>query len=1259
LSQRVLVFDGAMGTSLHARDLPLSDYRGLENCSEILNETRPDVIEAVHRSFLDAGCDAIETNTFGGMKHVLAEFDLAPRCYELGFQAAQIARRACDGVMASAPGAPPRFAVGSLGPGTKLISLRQIDYDTMVASYYELARALLDGGVDALLIETCQDLLQTKCAIQAVRQAFDKTGRHTPLMVSVTMETTGTMLVGSDLAAALAAIEVFPEVDVIGLNCATGPQEMAEHVRFLSRYASRCLSVMPNAGLPQLIGGRTHFPLSPAELARWLREFVESDGVRVVGGCCGTTPEHLAAVVEQLGARSAPVAPRSVTHEPACSSLYQAVPYRQDNSFLIVGERCNTNGSRKFKQLLADGDLDGCVHMALEQIKEEGAHVLDVCVDYVGRDGVPDMHDVIERFSREAPAPLMLDSTQPDVVEAGLKLAGGKCIINSVNLEDGEEKLARVCGLARQYGAAVVALTIDEDPVEAMGKTAERKLAIAARLRELITRRHGLNEEDIFFDCLTFPITTGNESDRRLALETLDAIEALTKRFPRCQSILGLSNVSFGLQPAARVVLNSVFLHEARNRGLSAAIVHPGKILPRNQISDERWNAATDLIYDRDAAALERFIGCFSDEDKVVTRARISDLPLEERLKRRIIDGNRQGLTADLEQARERHAPLAIINDILLEGMRVVGELFGSGQMQLPFVLKSAETMKAAVAALEPFMEKTGGASRGKIVLATVRGDVHDIGKNLVDILLSNNGYTVYNLGIKQPINNVIAAWRENQADVIGLSGLLVKSTLVMRDDLLVLNEQGLNPPVILGGAALTRRYVEEDLRPTYQGPLYYAKDAFEGLGLMKRIIDGGREAPALAEAVGAARPRSAASIHSPPGNEPTTGARPAPARALDQAGAATGAASGASRLSSAERLAIESEQRFGLREIAESDDGDSGSAPSAAPAAEPSLAAAERLPASPARRSDIRHEQPVPQPPFWGARVIERIELKAALAYVNETMLFQVQWGFRKKGRSPEAWKQYVDREIRPIYRELVERCEREGIFELRAAYGYWPCAADGDDLIIFEPRPAYCAVNAARDALASPAGPSAALARAASQPLRQLARFSFPRQSRPPYWCLADFWRPLGSEPVVPSAPAVDVVAFQIVTAGRRVSEVAREWFAANDYQRYLFLHGLGVETAEALAELIHRQIRIELGIAGQDARERQALFKQGYQGSRLSFGYPACPRLEDQATLMELLQAERIGITLSEEYQLEPEQSTSAIVTSHPQARYFAVT
>ncbi|MBN1491043.1 MAG: methionine synthase [Phycisphaerae bacterium] len=1131
LEQRVLFFDGAMGTSVHQYDLSLSDYDGLENCTEILVLTRPDVIGEIHRAFLAVGCDAVETDTFGANKVVLAEFGIADRTYELNRRAAELAREA-----AAAFRTPerPRFIVGSMGPGTKLPTLRHTSWAVLEDSYAEQTRGLLDGGVDVLLLETCQDILQTKAAIAGIEIAMAEKGRRVPIMVQVTMETTGTMLVGTDIAAATVAIEAYPQVVALGLNCATGPQEMSEHIRYLSANWPRKISVLPNAGLPQLVDGRPHYPLTPDELARWLSEFVETDGVDIVGGCCGTTPEHLAAVIEAIGTR--PPKPRCVSLPPSVSSVYQACTIRQENSFLIVGERTNANGSRKFRQLLEAEDYDGMVRVAREQVRG-GSHVIDVCGAFVGRDEAADMREIIGRFATEVPVPLMIDSTEAPVIEESLRLAGGKCIVNSVNLEDGEKRCAAVLPLCRQYGAAVVALTIDE---EGMARTADRKVAVAKRIFELATRKYGMRAGDLIFDPLTFTICTGNTDDRRLALETLDAIARIKAELPECHTLLGVSNVSFGIAPAARHVLNSVFLHYACERGLDAAIVHASGIEPLYKIDEAQRETARRLIFDEREAGdpLGQLLGLFSDAKPRAARAPTASLPIEQRLKQRIIDGDRTDLAADLDEAMAQYAPLDIINRFLLDGMKVVGELFGSGQMQLPFVLQSAETMKAAVAHLEPHMEKTASDSKGRIVLATVKGDVHDIGKNLVDILLTNNGYTVYNLGIRQPINAIIDAWQEHGADAIGLSGLLVKSTLVMRDDLEVLNERGLTPPVILGGAALTRDYVERDLRSIYRGSLMYAKDAFDGLHWMAAIAAG--EMPAA-------------------GETPT-----APPKPVGAAAAPAGA-----------------------------------------------------IPA----RSAIATDGPIPTPPFWGSRVIEQIPLRAALAYINEVMLFQVQWQFKKKGRPADEFAKYIDAEVRPIYRDLVARCEREQILQPRAIYGYWPCHAEGDALVVFDPE----------------------------EPDREITRFVFPRQKKKPFWCLADFFRPAESG-------EKDVVAFSIVTAGSRASEIARQWFEQDRYRDYLYLHGLGVETAEALAEYIHKQVRIELGIAGRDARDRRELFKQGYQGSRYSFGYPACPRLEDQVQLFELLEPERIGVRLTEEFQIDPEQSTSALICHHVEARYF---
>ena len=1205
IRERVLVLDGAMGTSVQARELPLSDYEGHENCVDIITLTRPDVIRDIHRSFLAVGCDAVLTNTFGANKIVFSEFGIADRTYAANKAAAEIARQACADF--ERPDRP-KFVMGSMGPGTRLPSLGQTTWDALLDSYTEQARGLLDGGVDALLIETCQDILQAKSAIVAASDAMTEKGRKVPILCTVTIETTGTMLVGTEMAAALTAIEAYDQVTAIGLNCATGPQEMSEHVRFLSKHCNRPLIVQPNAGLPQLVDGKPHYTLTPAELRRWLLEFIEVDGVNIVGGCCGTTPEHMAAVVDAVGVR-APIA-RRVSSEPAVSSLYQAMPLRQEASVLAIGERTNANGSKKFRELLAAGDVDGMVRMGREQVRD-GSHVLDVCTAYVGRDEIADMTAVLKRFVADVTVPLAIDSTEVPVIEAALKLAGGKCIINSINLEDGEERLDRVCRLAKRHGAAVIALTIDE---QGMAKTVRRKIDVARRIYDLAITRHGIRPSDLIFDPLTFTICTGNEDDRRLGLETLEALAAIKEECPGAHTLLGLSNISFGIKPPARKVLNSVFLHYARERGLDAAIMHVSGIVPLFKIDDEHRRLAEDLIFDRRRDGydpLQELLRAFADVETSTPREAERPKTVEDRLKLRIINGDRVGLDEDLEEAMLTHRPIDIINDILLDGMKTVGDLFGAGQMQLPFVLQSAETMKASVKFLEPHMERQAAGGKGTIVLATVRGDVHDIGKNLVDIILTNNGYTVYNLGIKQPINNIIEAFEKHQADAIGMSGLLVKSTVVMRENLAVLNERKLDPPVILGGAALTRKYVEQDLRPEYEGPLFYAKDAFAGLHLMDQVaaarVVGEPPTPVPADPT---EPRASARASLP---EPRTLVR-ADARPSERHRESAPTEVGGSPIARG-APATRAEPGIGPSPPPFTT-GDSGGF------ADLHEEASERFGYVPPR-SNISRDEPIPPPPFWGRRIVERIDPRAALAYLNENMLFQVQWQYRKNRRPPEEFKRYIHDEVRPILRRMLEQCEREDILQLQAVYGFWPVQADGDCLIVYEPQH--------RD--------------------RQLAVFEFPRMGKPPYWCLSDFFRPA-------SGGEYDVAAFMVVTAGRRVSEVAREWFAADRYQDYLHLHGLGVEITEALAEYIHKQIRVEWNIAAGDARDRQEIFKQHYQGSRYSFGYPACPRLEDQLKLWPLLEPQRIGVTLSEEFQLEPEQTTTALITHHRQAKYFNV-
>jgi len=1163
LRERVLVLDGAMGTSVHAHDLPLSDFQNLENCTEILVESRPDVVREIHHSFLAIGSGAVMTNTFGGSKLVLNEFGIADRTHAINKQAAMLAREMCDKFEKLSK---PRFVIGSVGPGTRLPSLGQTTWDELVDSYTEQMRGLLDGGVDAVLVETCQDILQSKSAIVSAIDAMAEKGREVPIFCTVTIETTGTMLVGTEIAAALTALLPYKQIAAIGLNCATGPQEMSEHVRFLSGASDRLLLVQPNAGLPQLVEGKPYYALTPDELAKWLLEFVDTDGVNIVGGCCGTTPEHLAAVVDAIGDR-APT-PRKPSFEPCVSSLYQSVTIEQDNALLSVGERTNANGSKKFRELLAAEDIDGMVQMAREQVRQ-GSHLIDVCAAYVGRDEVEDMCGLLKRFVTDVTVPLVIDSTEVPVLEMSLKLAGGKCVINSINLEDGEERLDRVCRLAKRHGAAVIALTIDE---EGMAKTADRKVAIAKRIYDLVTERHGIAPTDLIFDPLTFTVATGNEDDRKLALETLDALEKIKEVCPGAHTLLGVSNVSFGLKPSARRVLNSVFLHFARLRGLDAGIVHTAGIVPLFKIDEDQRHVAEDLVFDKRRDGydpLQKLLQLFENVEGADKVEKERPKKVEDRLKLRIIDGDRIGLEDELDEAMLTHRPLDIVNELLLDGMKTVGDLFGAGQMQLPFVLQSAETMKAAVRHLEPHMEKIDDGGKGTIVLATVRGDVHDIGKNLVDIILSNNGYSVHNLGIKQPINNIIDAAAKHQANAIGMSGLLVKSTVVMRENLPVLNERGIDVPVILGGAALTRKYVERDLRPEYHGALFYAKDAFDGLRLMDQIMAGDVgevRVEVKAEAKTKAKAERAAAPAVTAGAPPEVGDIPMPESVHDEASA-----------------------RHGY------------------------------VPP----KSNIARDRAVPEPPFWGSRVVEHLEPRAVAAYLNENMLFQVQWQYRKNRRSPEDFARYINDEVRPVLRDLLAHCEAEKILQPQAIYGFWPAQSDGDRLMIFDPDN--------RD--------------------RKLKSFEFPRMGKPPYWCLSDFFK---SE----DSGEYDVAAFMIVTMGRRVSEVAREWFQADRYQDYLHLHGLGVEMAEALAEYMHKQIRVEWGIADKDARDKQDIFKQRYQGSRYSFGYPACPRLEDQLKIWPLLRPERINVELSDEFQLDPEQTTTATVVHHDQARYFNV-
>jgi len=1155
LKDHVVVADGAMGTMLQAADPSLSDFQNYEGCNEILNVTRPDIVESVHNAYLSVGVDAIETNTFGANFANLAEYQIEDRIYELSLAGAKIARKCADAF--STP-TQSKWVLGSMGPGTKLPTLGHTTYEVLKDAYRLNAKGLIDGGCDALLIETAQDLLQAKAAINGARDAIletkndkDSSNQKDILVIAqVTVETNGTMLLGSEIGAALNALEPL-DIDFIGLNCATGPQEMSEHLRTLSISTEIGISVMPNAGLPVLVDGGAHYPLSPTELAKSLLVFAQDYQVKIVGGCCGTTPEHLAEVVKAL--KGFNIENRKVTVEAGASSLYQFVPFRQQNTYLAIGEKTNANGSKAFRDALLQDDWQTCVEIARDQIRD-GAHMLDLSVDYVGRNGVSDMSELAHRFATASTLPIVLDSTEPAVIEAGLKQLGGRSVINSVNFEDGDgpnSRYMKIMPLVVEHGASVIALTIDED---GQARDAKWKMKVSRRLVNDLTSNWGMNQGDIIIDMLTFPIATGQEETRRDGIETLSAIKQLKSEYPEVQTTLGISNISFGLNPAARVVLNSVFLAEAVKNGLDSAIVHPSKIMPMNQISEEQLKVALDLIYDRREYAadgeliydplsklLEIFSGVEITSSKESRAADLAALPLLERLQRRVIDGEKVGLDLDLTQAlAEKHSALEIINDHLLQGMKTVGELFGKGEMQLPFVLQSAEVMKTAVALLEPFIEKTDDQGRGKILLATVKGDVHDIGKNLVDIILSNNGYETVNIGIKQTVNQIIDAAESNQVDVIGMSGLLVKSTVIMKENLVELEARGLAQkwPIVLGGAALTRSFVEQDLAEAYAGTVRYAKDAFEGLRLMDTFMGIKKGVPG---------------IELPPLKKRVT-----PNRKI---------------VSDAE---IDT------------------------------------------RRSDVQSDNFIPKPPFFGSRVVKGIALNDYASMIDERALFLGQWGLKN-----QEYSKMVVEEGRPRLRALLNDVQSNGWLNAAVTYGYFPCYSEGNDLVILHHE-----------------GPKRG---------QERTRFSFPRQSRDRRLCLADFFRSKDSG-------EIDVVSFQIVTMGESVSEAINKLFAQNLYREYLELHGLSVQLTEALTEMWHARNRLELGYANEDSPEFDEILNQGYRGSRYSFGYPACPDLSQQIELMQLLEPDKIGVSISEEFQLHPEQSTSSIVLHHPEAKYF---
>jgi 5-methyltetrahydrofolate--homocysteine methyltransferase len=1147
IRERVVIYDGAMGTEIQQRHPSLDDFWGKENCSEVLVLSRPDIIKDIHATYFQAGADVVETNTFGGTRIVLGEFDLADKVHEINKRAAELAQEVARDFSGNGK---QRFVAGSIGPGTKLPSLGQISYDDMFQAYLQQSLGLIDGGVDVLLIETCQDILQTKIAVAAAFEAMKQSGKRIPLQTQVTLQESGTMLLGTEIGAAETALEPF-DCDILGLNCATGPKEMNDAVRYLAHNAPSQVSVLPNAGLPENVGGVAHYRLTPESLAEWHKKFITEYGVRIVGGCCGTTPAHIKMVAD-VCANLEP-AKRDVKAAPAASSAYSMVPLDLDPKPLIVAEEMNTTTRvEHFKNMVREGKYDDILALA-KKLVAEGSHMLDLCTAIVGEDEKGYMSSILEKVATRVPAPVLVDSTEADVIEEALKRIPGKAIINSINLEDGEKRTAKVLPMAKKYGAAVIALTIDE---EGMALTAEKKVAIAKRIFKLATEKYGIRPVDLIFDALTLPISTGQADYRTAGMETLNAIKGIKQELPEVKTILGVSNISFGLITYARRVLNSVFMKEAVDYGLDMAIVNYAKIYPLYKIPEIEVELARKLVYfDKSAGDplqlyMQHFSGLTKPQDEA---APLESLSVEDKLKRCIINGEKslgegtqkQSLEQILDVALEKYSPLDIINTVLLDGMKTVGELFGARKMQLPSVLDSAGVMKQAVAYLEPKMEKKEGTQKGTLVLATVKGDVHDIGKNLVDIILTNNGYKVVNLGIKQPSDSIIAAAKQHNAHAIGLSGLLVKSTLEMKYVIQDLQAQALEFPVICGGAALTRKYVEDDLRREYSNSVFYADDAFTGLHLMDDLTStNGEREKRLQEG-----------------------------RTVKQF-AKTTLIAGAEASTSTERSPV------------------------------------------------VQPPPNVPVPPFYGLRVRTDFDLNEVFRYINHTALFKNQW--QLKTASQADYLRLVEEKYVPVLYELQKEVIANGWFEPKVVYGYYGCYSEGNDVLLFD----------------------------LPEVRNVIQRFTFPRQREGRKLSIADFFLPKNSE-------RFDVIGLSVVTIGSRASLETKKLFDAGEFTKYLYLHGLSVETAEALAELFHKQVREELGIAGDDAPRMGDLFHQKYRGSRYSFGYPACPNLEDQTKIFALLKPEEtIGVRLTSGFHMEPEQSTSAIIVHHPQAKYFVV-
>ena len=1158
LEKRILVIDGAMGTQIQDLEVPAEawiDDKGVdqEGCNELLNHSAPDIIKRIHKRYAMAGADLIKTNTFGTMPWVLDEYQMGERAYELSKKGTVLVKEICDeyGTESS-----PRFVLGSIGPGTKLPSLGHIHYDEMYEGYKLCALGLIDGGCDVFLLETCQDPLQIKAALHACEAANEERDVKLPIMISVTIELSGSMLIGTDAQTIVTILEPF-DILSLGFNCGTGPDQVKKHLKTLSELCAIPISVHANAGLPQNRGGYTYYPMGPDEFTEKQLEFTAFDGVSFLGGCCGTTPQHIQALKKAVEVL-VPKKP-SGSIEPSIASLFNTTELFQEPAPLLIGERSNSTGSKAFRELIIASDYEGTLTVGQAQVRD-GAHCLDVNVEFAGRDGAKDMAAVMELYNQKIPLPLMPDATRVNTMEEGLKRIGGKPIINSVNLEDGEEKLDAICKLAKKYGCALVCLTIDE---VGMAKTTETKLAQAERIYDLAVNRHGVDPRNLIFDMLTFTVGSGDLEYRDAAIQTLEAIRELHKRHPEVGSTLGLSNISFGLAVNARRYLNSVFLHHCLQAGLTSVIINVKHIVPLAKMSEEDKAICEELLFAPDDQSLFKFIEHFSDaiiEDDGADEAYEAMSP-EEKIAKLLLDGDKERMIPLVEEARHEIETDKIVNEILIDAMKVVGELFGSGQMQLPFVLQSAETMKTTVDYLNPYLTKQEKDTDTTLVIGTVKGDVHDVGKNLVDIILSNNGFKVVNVGIKTDLQEYLDVVEKQSIQAIGMSGLLVKSTAVMKDNLEAMSEMGMKIPVLLGGAALTRSFVDDFCRPIYKGPIFYCRDAFDGVIAMSRI----------------------------------------------------------EKFNEDNSIGLDTRMAGDMVERKEK--------------------VKKEVVIPPFEEIKMPECVEIPTPPFWGRRVLQKEDLDIDTIYewINTRSVFKMHWGYKSKGMDKAEYQKLIDETVYPAFERLKKEFVDKGLFEPTIIYGYYPCRSDDQELFLFDESEGWnIDANANREPLNKVIG-------------RAVTKFSFPRQGRKPHRALSDFFR----------HDRHDVIALTCVSAGSKFAAYEKELYDAGKYLEYNMVHGLSVELAEALAEVAHKQIRLDLNIASEDeGHTLRDVRMNRYQGARYSFGYPACPDLEQSRELFDMLKPEDFGIELSETFQIHPEQSTTALVVHHKNAMYYAV-